>query len=163
MALHRFILALLIGIGLVACASPTPTNTPLPPTESGEAACPVTRPEWLLPPEDSAVNNPPAYGYYYTNADQSILASAWWAEGSEYRLRADPQGVKVGWFRPAGASMEVTGRRLDGEAPPLEAQIPCCYPTRFQASGLYFPTEGCWEVVTKAGGNELTFIVWVDP
>jgi len=59
--------------------------------------------------------------------------------------------------------MEITGRRLDGEAPPLEAEFPCCYPTRFQASGLYFPTEGSWEVTAKAADSVLTFIVKVEP
>jgi hypothetical protein len=58
--------------------------------------------------------------------------------------------------------MEVTGRRLDGQAPALEAEFPCCYPTRFQASGLYFPAEGCWEVTAKAADSVLTFIVKVE-
>jgi hypothetical protein len=59
--------------------------------------------------------------------------------------------------------MEVTGRRLDGETPALEAEFPCCYPTRFQASGLYFPTEGCWEVTAIAEDSVLTFVVKVEP
>jgi hypothetical protein len=134
----------------------------IPVSGNSSAACPVTEPGWVLPPEDSAVLNTPAYGYYYVNEDSSIWASAYWPS-EEYPLRAGEDGNKIGWFRPAGALMEVTGRRLDGESPVLEAEFPCCYPTRFQASGLYFPTEGCWEVTASAADNVLTFIVKVEP
>jgi hypothetical protein len=109
------------------------------------------------------VDGEPALGFYYVNADQSILASAWWFEPDADALRAGGDGVKVGWFRPAGATLEVSGRRLDGEAPPLHSHVPCCYPTRFQASGLVFPTEGCWEVTARAADQVLTFIVRVEP
>lgn len=126
--------------------------------------CPVTEPEWLLAPDDAAVQGPPAYGYYYVNEDHTIWASAWWSKTGEaaYHLRAG-QDSKMGWFRPAGADLQITGERLDGQAPPLEADVPCCYPTRFQATGLYFPTEGCWEVTATAAGSSLAFVVRVYP
>jgi hypothetical protein len=92
-----------------------------------------------------------------------MLASAWWTGEEEQYLRASEDGVKVGWFRPAGVLLEISGRRLDGQAPPLEAQVPCCYPSQFQATGLIFPTEGCWEVSAKAGDSELAFVVRVEP
>jgi hypothetical protein len=31
----------------------------------------------------------------------------------------------------------------------------------FQASGVYFPTEGCWEVTGKVGTTSLTFVTVV--
>lgn len=124
--------------------------------------CPLTEPVWARPPEDAAVMDPPAYGYYFVNEDSSIWASAWWAE-QEQPLRVSEEGVKVGWFRPAGAELVIVGQRLDGDAPPLEAEAGCCYPTRFQASGLYFPTAGCWEVTARAEDHELSFVVWVEP
>lgn len=132
------------------------------------AACTVTEPAWLTPPEDSAVSGAPATGYYYVNADRSIWGSAWWDEAGvggegEDALHAGGEGIKMGWFRPAGAELVITGERIDGEAPPLEAHAPCCYPTRFQASGLVFPTEGCWQVNAEAEGKTLSFIVWVNP
>jgi hypothetical protein len=126
-------------------------------------ACPVTEPLWLKPPEDSAVQNPLAYGYYFVNQDRSMMASAWWAGEEELYLRASEDGVKVGWFRPAGALLEIRGRRVDGQAPPLEAHVPCCYPTQFQATGLIFPTGGCWEVTAQAAESELEFVIWVEP
>ena len=130
---------------------------------TGTEKCPVAEPVWIKPPEDSAVQNPPAYGYYFVNEDSSVLASAWWTGNDDYPLRAGKDGNKVGWFRPAGAELEITGKRLDGQAPPLEAYVPCCYPTRFQATGLYFPTEGCWEVTARAAVSELSFVVKVEP
>lgn len=125
--------------------------------------CPVTEPAWALSPEDGAILNPPAYEYFFINEDQSIWASAWWVEPDiDYRLILE-EGIKVGWFRPEGAELVITGKRLDAESPPLESHVPCCYPTRFQATGLYFPVEGCWEVNAKAADKELTFVVWLEP
>jgi hypothetical protein len=126
------------------------------------AACPVTEPDLLVPPGDSAVQGDPGEGYYYANADRSILAAAWWWDAENYILRAGEEGIKTGWFRPAGADLMITGERLDGAAPPLDSSVPCCYPTRFQASGLIFPTEGCWEVNAEADGELLSFVVWVE-
>lgn len=160
-------LLVLTSIGLISCASTSTTasgTTSLTPTVSQTASiCPVTEPVWLKPADDSAVQGSPGFGYYFANKDRSILASAWWAEQEEYLLHANEEGIKVGWFRPAGATLEITGERIDGQAPPLEADVPCCYPTRFQATGLAFPTEGCWEVIAKAADSELSFIIWVEP
>ena len=144
------LLAILALTGLLAACS-----------NSAAQECPLTQAKWVKPPEDAAVNDPPAYGYYFVNDDRSIWASAWWAESEEFALQAGEEGNKIGWFRPAGAALTVTGQRLDAKAPPLEFEAPCCYPTRFQASGLYFPTEGCWKVNAQAEDRELTFVVWV--
>lgn len=153
-----FFFLLLLGVLLTGCA---------PSKQSGEitsaGACSVTEPGWVKPPEDSAVSGTPEYGYYWVNEDRSIWASAWWTDQDEKYLRAGEEGVKVGWFRPAGAELIITGQRIDSEAPPLEAHVPCCYPTRFQATGLYFPTEGCWEITATAADSVLTFVTWVEP
>lgn len=139
------------------------TRVASPAASLSAASCPVTEPVWARPPEDSAVQNPPEFGYYYVNQDRTIWASAWWWKSEEFPLRVSEEGTKVGWFRPEGAALQITGRRLDNQAPPLDAQVPCCYPTRFQASGLYFPAEGCWEVNAKVADSQLTFIVRVEP
>ena len=146
----RFSLILTIAFLISACG--TKRNS-----------CTVTEPVWTLPPDDPVVNDPPAYGYYFINEDRSIWASAWWTGKEESYLHATEDGIKAGWFRPEGAELEITGHRLDSDAPALEADVPCCYPTRFQATGLYFPTEGCWEVTAKAEDSILTFIVRVEP
>jgi hypothetical protein len=131
--------------------------------ETASSACPLAEPVWAKPPDDAAVQGSPQFGYYFVNADRSMWASAWWIGQEDYPLRVSEEGIKVGWFRPAGAALEITGKRLDAPAPSLEAHIPCCYPTRFQATGLIFPTKGCWEITATAAESELAFVVWVEP
>ena len=149
----------------VADGSGASTPPPAPSAELSptDISCPLSEPVWAKPPEDSAVLSTPEFSYYFINADSSIWASAWFAgEAGQYRL-VSGEDNKVGWFRPAGADLEITGHRLDIDAPPLEAHVPCCYPTRFQATGLLFPTEGCWEVTARAAESELKFVVSVEP
>ena len=147
-----FIFHLIMSIVLTACTAMNTTARD----------CPITEPTWARLPEDSAVQNAPAYGYYFVNEDSSMWASAWWTKQEENNLRAG-EDIKVGWFRPAGAELEITGQRLADEAAALGAHIPCCYPTRFQATGLVFPAEGCWEVTARAEDRQLSFVVWVEP
>ena len=152
----RALVALFLLLGLAGCASARDTKG------NAAKACLLTEPLWLKPPEDAAFPDPPAYSDYFVNEDRSIWASASWAIEEEYGTNVFREWIKVGWFRPAGAELVITGQRLDREAPPLEGQASCCYPTRFQASGLHFPTEGCWKVTAKAAESELWFIVWIN-
>jgi hypothetical protein len=63
--------------------------------------------------------------------------------------------------------LRVVGRRLDATAPPLRARVneggvDAGVPgTRFWASGLTFPTAGCWNVVGRVGKVRLSFVVKV--
>ena len=159
-----FLLCSLVALLLTACRAADSESRSAPPSESspGSASpCPASVPAWAEPPEDSAVPDAPGFGRYFLNADQSIWASASWTRDSERHLRVGDRGVKVGWFRPAGAPLEITGQRLDAPSPPLVATIPCCYPTRFQATSLLFPTGGCWEITAKAAASVLSFVVRV--
>ncbi len=156
--LRSLILFLLLASVLAGCASIRGWRL-----DTAASACELTEPEWLTPPEDSAIPDDPVPGYYYANDDRSILAGAWWWDNQDYPLQSDEQGTKVGWFKPESAELTITGERIDGDAPPLVTDVPCCYPTRFQATGLYFPTEGCWELTATAADSELTFTVWVAP
>ena len=148
-------------VSVTVVPSVTPSSTPT--VLASVKACPVTEPVWEKPPDDPAVLNEPEFGYYFINQDRTFWASAEWAVPDQYPLSADKNGLKVGWFRPEGANLNITGRRINGEAPPLKADIPCCYPTPFQASGLYFTVQGCWEIIARAAESELTFVVWVAP
>lgn len=69
--------------------------------------------------------------------------------------------MKYPWFR-AGLTgkLRITGERLDAAAPPLKVDIPSSgYPdTGFQATGLIFPTEGCWQITGQVGDTTLTFV-----
>ena len=69
-----------------------------------------------------------------------------------------------------GPPLVITGRRLDGSAPPLMADTT---PDGFNGngswtnnevfimSGVVFPTEGCWEIGGKVRDRQLTFVVAV--
>jgi hypothetical protein len=101
---RSFMLNLLIIAALAGCAVIDTTSSGKSKTEiARDYECPVTEPEWIKPPEDSAVQGPPAYGYYFVNKDRSILASAWWEGNEKYHLRPSEVGIKMGWFRPEGA------------------------------------------------------------
>jgi hypothetical protein len=151
-------LFLLFILFLVSC-----TPVAMPAKTTLDNACQITKPVWAKPPDDPAVQGSTEYGYYFINEDRSIWASAWWTDQEENYLRVSEDGIKVGWFRPAGAELIITGQRIDAQAPPLDAHVPCCYPTRFQATGLFFPAEGCWEVTAKAGDRVLSFLLQVEP
>jgi hypothetical protein len=90
------------------------------------------------------------------NADRTI-----WAGWDVSRLISGEEGNKVLWIRPQGTQLEIVGKRLDSDAEPLKSRIPCCYPTGFQPTRLFFPSPGCWQVTATAGDNKLTFITKV--
>jgi hypothetical protein len=70
--------------------------------------------------------------------------------------------MKWPWWRGVPGQLVISGRRLDAEAPPMAAEIPEGYgDTGFQATGLIFPTTGCWEVTGQVGDATLTFVTRV--
>ncbi len=152
-------LLVVVTILLAACgtagAATEEAATPLPPQPTGATSdgCPITTPVFDEAPDDPNAD-PFGSGPWFINEDRTIWAGPYpWVAGS--------QGNKALWIRPAGTELSVTGRRLDGDAPPLTAEIPCCYTTGFQVTGLYFPTGGCWEVTATAGDSKLQFVTMV--
>lgn len=86
---------------------------------------------------------------------------------ADHAFKADPEGQKIAWWRAKGSAygkLRVTGKRLDGDAPPLAARIPTGYATTwgFQSSALYFPIAGCWQVTARVGLTQrYVFVVQV--
>lgn len=154
-----FFLAIVLITGCVG--GHTVTDSAVHPKK--EAACPETTAMWMKPPGDATVSGTPVPGYFYANGDQTILVSAWWAAKEGSPLRAIEEGNKIGWFRPQGADLTITGQRIDGPALPLKAEVPCCYTGQFQATGLIFPTSGCWKITGQSAGRSITFVVLVEP
>ncbi len=128
----------------------------------GQAAgCPVTEPNGSLPPGETV-----AAPEYLGNGE---LWTVLWPDG---RVIFEPGGpgeirddgglaMKFPFWRGEGVrgELRITGRRLDGMAGPLTAEIPEGYgETGFQATGLVFASEGCWEVTASAGDATLTFV-----
>lgn len=70
--------------------------------------------------------------------------------------------LKWPWWRGPDASgvLHVEGRRLDADAPPLQAEVNPAYgdTTGFQPTGLIFPTEGCWEIRATAGHSSILVV-----
>ena len=124
-------------------------------TAAATGACAVSETVTDRPQDDphaSSFASPS--GTWYANDERSIWAW-WWGNVPPSR------GFKVLWVRPAGAQLHVTGRRLDGPAEPMIANIPDGYPHTFLASGLTFPTPGCWKIEATAQNARLEFVVQV--
>jgi len=141
---------------LVSCTS----SEPLRNTAASKPAdpCVLTEPIFAAEPQD--VDGKPvdpgstSPKPWYFSPDRAI------------RMYALPLWVgrnKIAWFRPDGAEIQVSGRRLDAPAPPMEVDIGSRMPHQFCLSILIFPTEGCWEIVGKSGNSELRAVVKVSP
>lgn len=118
--------------------------------------CPVTR------PPDPPLTPPPSVG------STQIPAGQFWYGNDALWLTLPMDGVmwssKVMWWRALPGTLTIAGRRLDGPAPPLEADLRSDYGTDgFRASGINFPTPGCWEVVGSVANRDLRFVVMVYP
>lgn len=133
-------------VALLALAGPTRAVA----ADAAAASCAATQAVRAEPPKDPNADRF-GQGPWYINENRTI-----WAGWDATRMREGRN--KVLWIRPQDTDLKVSGRRLDGDAPPLKAHIPCCYPTGFQASGLEFASAGCWEIKATAGDSTLTFV-----
>jgi hypothetical protein len=85
--------------------------------------------------------------------------------GSGFVTQDGALGMKFGWTRGVPGKLKISGRRLDGDAPPLRAEINDAYgDLGFQPTALIFPTPGCWQVNAHVGDradSQLTFVTKV--
>ena len=160
-----FISLCVMIVVLAGCAT-TPGALPSGKTGTGEstgakageqavqrADCPVTTPITITPP-DSKYRDPLPRGAYYASADEMILVpSEEWGQGSR----------KILWIKPLGSRLTVQGRRLDGEAAPLWADISSGYSGDFQSSIIIIPTAGCWEIEARANASMLRLVLYITP
>ena len=132
------------------------------PTIADAVNCPVT-----MPGQAPAEIGDKLFGFLAAFGNDDLWVGAL---GDDGVILADPQFVerdgsiswKLGWWRIAPGTLAITGRRLDAPAPPLRASVPDGYGSSgFQASGVSFPTEGCWEVTGTIGSSKLTFVTFV--
>jgi hypothetical protein len=138
------------------------SKTAKPLTLADSAACASTRPSDLAVggeqrPFDSAL----AYG----NSDLWVVPQQVDGVIHDDAASIEPDGsihTKFGWWRITPGKLAIHGRRLDAAGPPLSASIPDGYgSTGFQASGVSFPTDGCWEITGTVGGQTLSFVTFV--
>ena len=135
-----------------------------PVTMADARRCPVTighpvpRTAWW---RDQLAGWDSAYG------NGKLWVGALWPNGVVIMTKDDvgPHGrlgMKFGWYRLTNGYLTITGRRLDAPAPPASGQQTSGYGlTGFNASGVIFPTEGCWQVTGRVGRVSLTFVTFV--
>lgn len=143
-------------------------------TEEPPESCPVTKPPkppFVPPPpypSDAGVwigspklwTNIPRSGTWrslphYTADDPRYRQKVfWWSEGYDWRKENPP-------------NLTISGKRLDGPAPPLSADPHAnagWTGDRYHAfivDGIFVPTLGCWEITGRYKGEELSYVVWV--
>lgn len=133
-----------------AIGASDPASAAVPAGES----CPVTGTLAARPP-DPTLAAAFGEGPWHVNEDRSI-----WVWAQPY---AAGKPVRAIWMRPEGSRLVVRSERLDGEAPSVEAEFACCYPTAFKTGAMTFPTPGCWRVEATAGDRRLSFTTVVSP
>jgi len=142
---------------VVGCTS-VPVTSPAP---AMSGACEVTPPNGSVPPGDPP--NPLGYGNGQLWTELWPSGIVVFKVGGPGLVNADGSlAMKFPWVRGTNGPLQITGRRLDGSAPPLRSQVTDGYgDTGFQPATLIFPSTGCWEVVGRAGTGSLTFITTV--
>lgn len=137
----------------VAAATPWPT---------APAACPAT----IGKPAPAEIG-PGLFGASSAAGNEGLWVGGLWPNGV---LAAEPVfvnadgsiGMKFGWWRIESGTLAITGRRIDDTAPAATGDVPDGYGlTGFQASGITFPTEGCWEITGTVGSATLIFVTYV--
>ena len=126
-----------------------------------QATCPVTLPNGMTPPREEPAPTHHGDGLLYT-----VLAP-------DGRIVADDRSVEadgsIGWKVPVwrapgvgeAGDLRISGHELTtGTA--IRSVIPDGYGQRFQAGGVHFPGEGCYELTLRSGEASLTFITMVD-
>ena len=74
--------------------------------------------------------------------------------------------VDFDYHKKEDYDLKVTGRRLDGDAPPLmvsKVTNALFIPHAAMLTGVWTPAPGCWEVTGERRGQKLSFVVWVYP
>ena len=117
--------------------------------------CRITKPNGSRPPGST-------FGAEF-HGNGSIWVGTWYANVVVWSRAADGSvTAKFGWWRGVPGELRIEGHRLDAAAPPLVAHVPEGYgDSGFQASGITFPTEGCWQVTGRVGEASLTFVTLV--
>jgi hypothetical protein len=142
-----------------ATSTPDQSAQVLPEATQAPEDCPVTSAFDERPPEEALSSWSPL-GRWYRSPDSQV----WVAENNLRDLNTLGLGqpTKVLWGKPAGIDLVVAGRRLDGEAPPLIADIsPYYHDDILNPSGIGAPTPGCWEIEARAGDSVLRIVVEV--
>lgn len=178
----RLYAVVLVGGATLVCTSletavPEPTivrATERAPAATSSAPCPVT--QVFQRPPDQVIDWARAGASPAISHDQAVELAAQtnWA-GSDGIWIPLPSDGRVTWGTATSASkfpiwlttsgvVTATASRIDGPTPPgVTAQFNGADPSGqgpgFNASGVVFPENGCWEVTYRAGDGSLKFVV----
>jgi len=158
---------------LAALRSPHPTQSALAfapkPTQNEVAeACPVTKPpaQPFVPPPPYWRDHHPNQFWYGTDSLWTLLGSCTWNIHGNPKLTYWHRGFD--WRKELQPELIVIAKRLDRAAPPVAAggAVPVFVTTERAAmmvTGFDIPSAGCWKITAQYRGNELSFIVSVQP
>jgi hypothetical protein len=72
-------------------------------------------------------------------------------------------GWKFLWERLVTGTLQIEGRRLDGPADPLRAEVPSAYGVAgIQPTYLIFPLPGCWEITGRVRDKPVSMVLLVE-
>lgn len=146
--------AALLLWAVVGCGNAGPTDAP------ASVACRPTLPNGDTPPGEDAGPRWYGNGRLYTGLSESGETTA----GSRSVAADGSISAKFGWWRApnvgVAGDLEITGHEI-GTGATITASIPEGYGQRFQASGITFPAEGCYEITARSGDAELSFVTKV--
>jgi hypothetical protein len=106
---------------------------------------------WTDIPRNGTWRGLPHYTPEDTRFRQKLF---WWSQGYDWRSENPPE-------------LTITGKRLDGSAPPLSTDPHANAGWTndrnhaFIVAGIFIPTLGCWKITGHYRGEELSYVVWV--
>jgi hypothetical protein len=168
-------LGLVVVLLLASCGSVTDraatTSAPTSVTGADPDGCSITRPpnRPFVPPVPPAPASPLIRGgeFWYGTPGlwTSLRLDGTWG-GLPYHDGSYTQ--KVFWWSHGydwQSPLTVSGRRIDGAAPPLGASTATnAFAGDIGSSilvGVEIPATGCWEITGHLKGGALAFVVWV--
>lgn len=162
-----------------------------PQIESVPASCPVTRrpAKVFVPPAPYQCQMPENIFLLGTEKLWTDLSEPmiwqWAPHQPGHEQEVQPLTAKTFWYRVGydwrvepQPKLTITGRRLDGPAPPLmvmtwpRRNAPPAQATNAimdnsgrgaMLTGVYVPVPGCWEITGDYEGDKVSFVVWVEP
>ncbi|PWT88610.1 MAG: hypothetical protein C5B54_10355 [Acidobacteria bacterium] len=141
------------------------------------ASCPVTTaPEHPFTPPGPVVLSEGAFWWGTEKLWIELRRSGSWEwlphkPGHEHQVQPLTMklfwmSVNYDWKKELVPPLKVTGKRLDGTAPPI-LLLPMSHaisgPNAAMVAGFYVPAPGCWEITGDYKGDKLSFVVWFEP
>ena len=168
------VLRFVVLISLVALTAAGQQNSPQLPLIPPASCRTVPPKEPFIPPAPYELDSENGFWLgsekLWTAIPKSGLVWGWArrAPGHEHDLTAKTfwGSVNFDWKTEYPPELKVTGKRLDGDAPPLMAnRATNAFPGPAAAMlvGVIIPTPGCWKITGEYKGEKLSYVVWVQP